>query len=95
MRAAAASDAEVERAYRSFAIEARYEPYRSAGKRLAAMGFLASDFDARSAADVLWTILSPDTYHLFVDERGWATEEFRAWATSALIATLLAKTRRT
>jgi hypothetical protein len=49
---------------------------------------------AAKATDVLWTVLSPDTYHLLVHHRGWTVAEFEAWATDTLIATLVAKQTR-
>ncbi len=89
LRAAAASDPDVERAYRQFAIDARYQPHRKAGRRLARLGALADGVSARMAADALWTILSPDTYHLLVDERGWTSARFAEWALHTLRASLL------
>jgi AcrR family transcriptional regulator len=37
-----------------------------------------------AAADIALAVLSPETYHLLVHQRGWAQKRWRAWATSAL-----------
>jgi hypothetical protein len=93
LRAAASSDPQVAAAYRGYALDARYEPYRKAGTRLEALGGLAPELDARAAADVMWTILSPDTYHLLVNERAWSTTQFRNWAARTLQTTIATATR--
>ena len=89
LRAAASSDPEVNAAYRAFALEARYEPYLKAGRHLAALGALAADLDATTAADVMWTILSPDTHRLLTVERAWTADRYRAWAIKTLQITLV------
>lgn len=49
------------------------------------------DVDAKKAADILWTVLSPDTYHSLVIHRGWSVTDFEEWATDTLVATLTNK----
>ena len=44
---------------------------------------------AVNATDILWTVLSPDAYNLLVAHRRWNREQFGAWATDALLATLV------
>jgi TetR/AcrR family transcriptional regulator of autoinduction and epiphytic fitness len=92
LRAAASSDPQVAAAYRAYALDARYVPYRNAGISLKALSALAPELDARAAADVMWTILSPDTYHLLVNERNWSTTQFRNWATTTLRTTIATAT---
>ena len=43
----------------------------------------------REAADILFTLCSPDTFLALVDERGWPSERYERWLTRALQATLL------
>jgi TetR/AcrR family transcriptional regulator of autoinduction and epiphytic fitness len=93
LRAAASSDPEVHAAYRAFALDARYEPYLKAGRHLAALGALAADLDETAAADIMWTILSPDTHHLLTVERAWTPDRYRNWAINTLNATLVREAR--
>lgn len=44
---------------------------------------------AVTATDILWAVLSPDAYNLLIDHRRWSREQFGAWATNALLATLV------
>jgi AcrR family transcriptional regulator len=89
LRAAAESDAEVAAAYRRFVLDARYQNNAQAGERLASMGALRPGSSAAHATDVLWTIVSPDTFHLLAGERGWSAGEFEQWAVDTLQSTLL------
>ena len=45
--------------------------------------------DADRAADILWTLNHPDVWHLLVDERGWAAEQWERWFADAARAQLL------
>ncbi len=91
LRAAAASDPLVAAAYQEFALDARYDEYRGPAVRLHHLGALPRDVDARKAADILWTVLSPDSFHSLVTHRGWSVTDFEAWATDTLVATLTNK----
>lgn len=53
-------------------------------------GALRSDLTARRAADVLWTLTGPDSYRLFVEERGWSVSSYAEWLRSALDRLLFA-----
>jgi hypothetical protein len=94
LRAAASSDPQVAVAYEQFVLGARYQQHEPLGARMSELGALATPMTAAKATDVLWTVLSPDTYHLLVHHRGWTVAEFEAWATDTLIATLVAKQTR-
>ncbi|MGI8756698.1 MAG: hypothetical protein ACR2MB_12740 [Acidimicrobiales bacterium] len=78
-------------AYQEFALDARYDDYRGLAVRLHDLGGLPCDVDAKKAADILCTVLSPDTYHSLVTHRGWSVTDFEAWATATLVATLTNK----
>jgi hypothetical protein len=41
------------------------------------------------AADLLWTLTSPETYDLLVMQRSWPMERFTHWLTEALATSLL------
>jgi AcrR family transcriptional regulator len=88
---AATSDPQVAEAFQRFAVDARYEHHRAIGLRLEQLGALPPSISARAAADISWTVLSPDTYHLLVDLRGWSQTAFATWATESLLAALVAR----
>jgi AcrR family transcriptional regulator len=50
---------------------------------------LRDDLDAGRAADILLAIFAPETFLLFVQERGWTADEWAAWAAETLIHALL------
>jgi AcrR family transcriptional regulator len=89
LRAAASSDPQVAAAYQRFALDARYDHYRRLGSRLHDLRALPSSIDATQAADILWTVLSPDTYHLLAGHRRWSVTDFESWATNTLLATVV------
>ena len=91
LRAAAASDPQVAEAHQRFTLDARYEQYRGIGARLEGLGALPDGMTAAAAVDILWTVLSPDTYNLLVSHRGWGRGQFVEWATDCVIATVVAK----
>jgi hypothetical protein len=41
------------------------------------------------AADILWTINHPSTWHLLVSECGWTAEEYERWSAQAACRELL------
>jgi len=52
---------------------------------------LRPGLDAERAADVLWTINHPGTWHLLVGLRGWTPEEYERWSAAAAVEQLLAQ----
>jgi len=92
LRAAAVSDPEVGAAYRRFVLDARRAGYVEAADRLHSLEGLCHGLDPAKAADIMWTIVGPDTYHLLVGERDWAVGDFESWAVDTLGRTLLAPT---
>ena len=51
---------------------------------------LRDGLTARSAADVLFAVGSPETYRLLVVDRGWSAARFKAWYRDALRTLLFA-----
>lgn len=41
------------------------------------------------AADIIWTIASPDVGRMLCDERGWTSDDFADWLEASLTASLL------
>jgi AcrR family transcriptional regulator len=60
----------------------------------AAAGALREPLSERDALDILWSLLGPDNYRLFVTERGWPPERYEKWLTLTLETLLLRKAPR-
>lgn len=78
IRDAAGTDPEVA------AILARQEQGRRVGMAefldvLAADGHIAATVDAERAADVIWALTDPGTYHRLVTQRGWTHDDYQHW----------------
>jgi AcrR family transcriptional regulator len=58
-------------------------------KDLAATGRLRSDVTESKAADIIWSMNSPEFYLLLVEQRGWSLEEYERWLGDAWIQLLL------
>ena len=50
---------------------------------------LRTGLDIPTAADVLWTVASPQMFLMLVAEPGWTTDRFEGWLGDTLISTLL------
>jgi len=57
----------------------------------AAAGALRQPLSERDAVDILWSLMGPDNYRLFVTERGWPPERYEKWLTATLKTLLLRK----
>jgi AcrR family transcriptional regulator len=60
----------------------------------AAAGALRKPLSEREALDILWSLLGPDNYRLFVTERGWSPERYEKWLAATLKTLLLRKASR-
>jgi AcrR family transcriptional regulator len=56
---------------------------------LAATGRLRQDLSVAKAADIIWSMNSPEFYLLLVEQRGWSPHEFEDWLADAWIRLLL------
>jgi AcrR family transcriptional regulator len=56
---------------------------------LAATGRLRRQLSVEKAADVIWSMNSPEFYLLLVEQRGWSSKEFEEWLSSAWVRLLL------
>lgn len=57
----------------------------------AVAGALRKPLSERDALDILWSLMGPDNYRLFVTERGWPPEKYEKWLTATLKILLLRK----
>ncbi|MGP3911055.1 TetR family transcriptional regulator [Nonomuraea sp. 10N515B] len=67
----------------------RYTVQRAAADALMAKPGAWAGVSAEFAADVLYTLLSPEVYLQFVEERGWRPEQWEEWVHGTLAAQLL------
>ena len=87
MRAAAAGDPEVAAAYQRSA-GLRWQTMRDV---VSALHGMRPGLGGERAANLVWTIASPEMYDLLVLQRGWSPADFAAWVADALAAALFDK----
>ena len=58
-------------------------------ENLAATGRLRAGLTADVAADIIWSMDSPEFYLLLVEQRGWSLESFERWLAEAWSRLLL------
>ena len=68
----------------------RYVVQRAAADALVAKPGARKDLTTEEAADLLYGILSPELYLLFVRDRNWSHDRWVDWATNTLHAQLCA-----
>ena len=56
---------------------------------IAAADDLRPDLDVAHAADIIWSVGSPEVYLQLTLDRGWSVDEYRTWLTRTLQVTLL------
>lgn len=56
---------------------------------LAAAGALRACLTEADAADIVYTLMSPEVYRLLTDDRGWSPERYERWLAAALTTQLL------
>ncbi len=88
LREASSADPEVA------ALVRRYEQQRFAGQRallriVAPRGTLRAGLGPSAAADILYSIGSPESYRLLVLDRGWSPARFERWYADTLVRLLL------
>lgn len=67
----------------------RAKNMRLLAKDLAATGRLRPGLSVARAADIIWSMNSPEFYLLLVEQRGWSPKEFESWLANAWIRLLL------
>ncbi|MGK5682969.1 TetR/AcrR family transcriptional regulator [Actinoplanes sp. URMC 104] len=56
--------------------------------QLADLGGLRADLPPDQARDIVWAMIAPELYELFVTDRGWTSEQYEQWLTRALVDAL-------
>lgn len=88
LQGAASLDSELEALWRTIS-QRRADNMRLLAKDLAATGRLRSGLSESKAADIIWTMNSPEFYLLLVGQRGWFLKEYERWLGDAWIQLLL------
>ncbi|HTJ76238.1 MAG TPA: helix-turn-helix domain-containing protein [Acidimicrobiales bacterium] len=71
--------------------EIRRQRHRGQSRIVAALvarNALDPSMDPAEAADIVYVLMSPDTYRTFTVDRGWTTEQYRRWLGRSLRALL-------
>ncbi|MBE1534692.1 hypothetical protein [Actinomadura algeriensis] len=87
IEAAAATDPEIAAQWPGGG-DPRHTVHRAAAEALAGKPGFRAGVSVERAADVLFGLLSPQLYLLFVDDRGWSADEWGDWAYATLAAQL-------
>ncbi|MFI7632944.1 TetR/AcrR family transcriptional regulator [Nonomuraea sp. NPDC049400] len=83
LEAAVASDPEVAALW-PHDVDPRYVVQQGAAKALVGKPGARAEVSVEEAADLLYGLLSPELYLLFVQERGWPRERWEQWVTRTL-----------
>jgi AcrR family transcriptional regulator len=89
IRAAVAADPAIAEGWRAYYGQARYDGTAAVMARLFELGALAPKLDVSRATDIVWTVLSVETYEALVIARAWSADDYEAWVLDTLLASLL------
>ena len=92
LRSAAAVDPEAAALRDDVQVRQRRQAMRTIVGWIAARGPLRDDLSVRDAAQVVWTLTSPEVHLLMRDTGGWSEHAYRAWLEQALADGILART---
>jgi AcrR family transcriptional regulator len=92
LEAASAADPEIAGLW-SFDTDPRYTVQAAAAKALVRKPGARPGVTADQGADVLFGLLSPDLYRLFVRDRGWSNEAYETWVHDTLRSQLCVDAR--
>lgn len=88
LQGAAALDPELNALWQEIS-QRRAKNMRLFAQDLAATGHLRRKLSVDKAADIIWSMNSPEFYLLLVQERSWSPEDFEQWLSDAWIRLLL------
>ncbi len=85
LRAAASADPAIAGQWDDDA-DPRFAVHVEAARSLVAKPGVRAGMTAEHAADLLFGLLSPELYQVFVRDRGWSPERWESWAAGTLVA---------
>ena len=89
LRSAAAADPEVAAARHEQNDRQRHEAMTIVVGWIRARGPLRDGLDLDTAADVVWSLTSPEMHHMLLDTRGWDRTKYEDWLRTTLELSLL------
>lgn len=89
LRSAAAADPEVAAARSEQNDRLRHAAMRTVVGWVRARGPLRDGLDESTAADVVWTVTSPEVHQMLLDVRGWDRAGYENWLRTTLELSLL------
>ncbi|MFI6603681.1 hypothetical protein ACIBHX_46250 [Nonomuraea sp. NPDC050536] len=89
MRAATAADPAIGQLW-DLDGNARFTVHEAAARALVAKSGIRQEMAAEHVADLLYGLLSPELYLLFVRDRGWSPDAWERWALQSLLDQLCA-----
>jgi AcrR family transcriptional regulator len=89
LQAAAPLDSDLKSLWREIS-ERRAANMRLFAEDLATTGLLRVELTIPAAADIIWSLGSPEYYVLLVEQRGWALQQFERWLGETWARLLLA-----
>jgi AcrR family transcriptional regulator len=88
MRAAAKTEPDIAELLNKL-LEERLQNLATAVQRLSARSALREGLDDAQAAEIVWTITSPEVFSLLTVDRGWSRERYAQWLGDTLARLLL------
>lgn len=89
LRSAAAVDPDVAAARHQQNDVQRHAAMTAVVGWISARGPLREGLDEATAADVMWTLTSPEVHHMLLTTRGWSRDQYEAWLRETLERALL------
>ena len=89
LRSAAAADPDVAAARHEQNDVQRHAAMATVIGWVRARGQLRSGLDDAAAADVVWTLTSPEVHHMLLTTRGWTRSQYETWLRETLERALL------
>jgi len=90
LRSASLVDAEARALRDDLQLRQRRQAMTQVVSWIAANGELKNKMSIEYAADIVWTVTSPEVHHLLRDQCGWDAQQYQAWLRDTLESTLLA-----
>lgn len=94
LRSAADVDPEAAELYRRWEDQRHEAMTEGPVHTFAAKKVLRPDLTRNEAADLLWMLVDPTTYHRLAHERGWSDQRFQEWLAETIRTQLLVRRQR-
>jgi AcrR family transcriptional regulator len=89
LRSAALVDVEARTLRDDLQLRQRRQAMTQVASWIAANGDLRNKMSVENAADIIWTVTSPDVHHLLRDQCGWDASQYQTWLHDTLASALL------